>query len=616
MMLRTRTAIMIALAMLFATASVRAATIIWVSDNKDPQGGVPRDQEWVDLLTSQGYTVDLSFRNAEGRSLDAAEIAALNAADLIIVSRDTNSGDYDDGTEPSDWNGITTPIILQVAHIARSSRWRWLDTGSTNDSLQAMLVVEPAHPIFQGVTIPADNQLTVLTEASSFCSITDPGNGTLIARRADNNQVWIVFWGRETEFYEGSGQFAGGARLFFASGTNSGADGRYNLTDDGQTIFLNAVEYMLSGDFKIRTARNPLPENGTQGVGRYDNFGLLSWTAGDDAAWHNIYFGTNPNPGPAEFKMRVPLMNTFYFPAWEAGTTYYWRIDEEEVDGTTHAGEVWWFSTAPLKAHSPIPADGANFVDPNTDLSWQAGFDATTHDVYFGTDATAVENATKASGEYKGLQAATTLDVGTLALETSYYWRIDEIESAGTRKGDLWSFTTGTAKQGSILREIWRDITPTGTGINLLKNWWKYPSQPDDSNLLTAFDSPQLAPATDQYGGRIHGWLHVPAPGDYTFWLSSDDNGELWLSSDEDPGSAVLIANVPGYSSRNQWTKYPEQKSAAITLESGRYYIMAIWKEGGGGDHCEVSWQGPASPTQQIIPGAYLSPYEALWARS
>ena len=615
-MLRTRTAIMIAMAMLFATAPVQAATIIWVSDNKDPQAGVPRDQEWVDLLNSRGYTVDLSFRNAEAQTLDATKIAAFNAADLIIISRDTSSGSYDDGTEPTDWNGVTTPIIMQVAHIARSNRWLWLNTEETNNSLQNMLVVEPAHPTFKDVTIPPDNQLTVLNEASSFCNITDAGNGTLIASRADNHQVWIVFWARETEFYEGSGQFAAGARLFFAGGTNSGTDGRYNLTDDGQTIFLNAVEYMLSGDYKIRTARNPLPENGKQGVGRYDNFGMLQWTPGETAVWHNIYFGANPNPGPAEFKMRVPLQNAFYFPGREAATTYYWRIDEEEVDGTIHPGEVWWFSTASLKARSPIPADGANFVDPNTDLTWEPGFDATTHDVYFGTDATAVANATKDSDEYKGVQAATTFDLGSLELETSHYWRIDEVESAGTRKGNLWSFTTGTAKQGRILREIWRDITPTGNSVDLLRNWWKYPGQPNDSNFLTAFDSAQLAPAADEYGGRIHGWLHVPAPGDYTFWISADNNAELWLSTDDDPGNAVLIANVPGHSGRNEWTKYGEQKSATITLESEKYYIMALWKEGTGGDHCEVSWQGPASPTQTIIPGAYLSPYEALWAWS
>ncbi|HUT45550.1 MAG TPA: hypothetical protein VMX36_04660, partial [Sedimentisphaerales bacterium] len=49
-----------------------AATIVWVSDNKTPTGGVPADQGWVDLLEANGYTVNLDFRNQEGRTLDAA----------------------------------------------------------------------------------------------------------------------------------------------------------------------------------------------------------------------------------------------------------------------------------------------------------------------------------------------------------------------------------------------------------------------------------------------------------------------------------------------------------------------------------------------------------------
>ncbi|UCG47623.1 MAG: hypothetical protein JSU94_19320, partial [Phycisphaerales bacterium] len=362
-------------------------------------------------------------------------------------------------------------------------------------------------------------------------------------------------------------------------------------------------------------AEEPKPADGSENVGLYENYGLLSWKAGDQAAWHHVYFGTNPTPGAAEFKNRNPLGNTFFFPVREPGTTYYWRIDEERGDGSIQTGDVWWFSTAPLEAHSPSPVDGAKFVDPNADLSWGEGFDSQTHDVYFGTDADAVANATPATtGIFKGNQANTTYELDTLDLETTYYWRVDEKDPAKTVTGDLWSFTTGTAKQGKILREIWRDITPTGTSLDLLKNWWKYPGQPDDVNDLTSFSSPDLG--INQYGGRIHGWLHVPSAGEYTFWVAGDDNTELWLSTDEDPGNVELIAEVPGWTSVNQWTKFPEQESEPITLTTGKYYIMALWKEGGGGDHCAVAWQGPPSPERAVIPGAYLSPFEALWAWS
>ena len=69
-----------------------------------------------------------------------------------------------------------------------------------------------------------------------------------------------------------------------------------------------------------------------------------------------------------------------------AGTTYYWRIDEVNASGTT-TGVEWSFTTLPLpgQASLPSPADAAIDVALDATLSWTAGSDATSHDVYFGS---------------------------------------------------------------------------------------------------------------------------------------------------------------------------------------------------------------------------------------
>ena len=87
----------------------------------------------------------------------------------------------------------------------------------------------------------------------------------------------------------------------------------------------------------------------------------------------------------------------------------------------------------PGKATSPSPSTSATGVDSSTDLSWTAGSGATSHDVYFGTSnpPSFVQN-----------QAGTTYDPGALNDDTTYYWRIDEVNSSGTTTGDVWSFTT------------------------------------------------------------------------------------------------------------------------------------------------------------------------------
>ncbi len=88
------------------------------------------------------------------------------------------------------------------------------------------------------------------------------------------------------------------------------------------------------------------------------------------------------------------------------------------------------------QASNPNPPDGAGVSNMDADLSWTAGFDATSHDVYFGT--------TKPP-PFMQNQTATTFDPGTMAYYTTYYWRIDELSNGGTITGAIWSFTTLSA---------------------------------------------------------------------------------------------------------------------------------------------------------------------------
>ncbi len=60
-----------------------------------------------------------------------------------------------------------------------------------------------------------------------------------------------------------------------------------------------------------------------------------------------------------------------------------------------------------------------------------------------------------------------------------------------------------------------------------------------------------------------------------------------------------------------EWTKYPSQKSVAITLLGGKkYYIEALHKEATGTDHLAVGWSLPNQTSISVIPGSSLSPYQ------
>jgi len=101
----------------------------------------------------------------------------------------------------------------------------------------------------------------------------------------------------------------------------------------------------------------------------------------------------------------------------------------------------------PVKATTPSPANNASDAQMTAILTWSPGDSATSHEIYFGADANAVKNATKASPEYKGPKALgeENYDPGKLAWDSTYYWRVDQVDSAspdGRWTGNLWSFKT------------------------------------------------------------------------------------------------------------------------------------------------------------------------------
>ena len=95
-------------------------------------------------------------------------------------------------------------------------------------------------------------------------------------------------------------------------------------------------------------ANTPVPADGSVDVVIDQD---LAWIAGAMTASHDVYFGTNPTPGGAEFQGNQS--GTTFDPGTLAySTTYYWAIAEVNLSGTT-AGPIWSFTTegAPSTLH-------------------------------------------------------------------------------------------------------------------------------------------------------------------------------------------------------------------------------------------------------------------------
>ncbi|MEN6335181.1 MAG: LamG-like jellyroll fold domain-containing protein, partial [Phycisphaerales bacterium] len=97
------------------------------------------------------------------------------------------------------------------------------------------------------------------------------------------------------------------------------------------------------------------------------------------------------------------------------------------------------FFYVPLAAREHVPADSGVDVLPDATLSWRAGRQAVSHQVFLGTDA-------------NNLSLVATVDepryASDLNLSETYFWKVVEVnaaEAAPEWESDVWSFSTVTA---------------------------------------------------------------------------------------------------------------------------------------------------------------------------
>lgn len=159
----------------------------------------------------------------------------------------------------------------------------------------------------------------------------------------------------------------------------------------------------------------------------------------------------------------------------------------------------------PDKVTGPDPVDEAIDVAVDKTLGWDPANRADGYNVYFGTDETAVGDATTSSGEFQGNQPGLTFDPGTLSYSQTYYWRIDGVNSNGTTKGDVWEFTVEPDVEPPLL-----DVTAVvlkgtavdvGSGVSsVLVNGQSRPVVADEwtsQDVLLPSGSPVNVQATD-----------------------------------------------------------------------------------------------------------------------
>lgn len=263
--------LVLGVAMCLSTVSLQAANIIWVSfhgGDGTPSANAATagftqapDIGYTDLLKSAGHTVTRMVSSA------TPDVATLNKADLVIISRSVASGNYQTDASTAAWNGITAPTIILGGYILRGSRLGYTtgDTIPDTTGPVSLKVNSPANPIFAGITLGTSNVMantyaTVVSYTNALqrgvsvnTSPVAPG-GTVLATIGTAGDpafggMVIGEWQKGASMSTSPVDVLGGRRLVFLTGsreqaiTSEGA-GIYDLTPDGGKMFLNAVNYM------------------------------------------------------------------------------------------------------------------------------------------------------------------------------------------------------------------------------------------------------------------------------------------------------------------------------------------------------------------------------------
>ncbi|HEX8378661.1 MAG TPA: PA14 domain-containing protein [Pedobacter sp.] len=381
-------------------------------------------------------------------------------------------------------------------------------------------------------------------------------------------------------------------------------------TSSGQlNVFESPVDYAENYGERIRGYICP-PSTG--------NYTFL--IAGDDAA--ELYLSTNDDPASkvkiANFASWTNYREWYKFPSQrsvqislQAGTRYYIEAQHKEGVFGDHLSVAWILPNGQLEA----PIAGSR-ISPFTPIagSQTISFLPLPSKIFDRTPFTISAIATSGlpvsfrivSGPATILSNSISMTgVGTVVVEASQAGNTSYTTAASVSR----SFEITPAASlvncsatGTILREIWTNISATSLADVPFQN------APNSTNLLTAFEGPRNV--ADNYATRIRGYICAPQSGSFTFWISGDDDSELWLSSDDNPANKRKVAFFSGWTDFRQWNKFTSQRSALITLQAGqKYYIEALSRDGFGGDNLSVQWQLPNGITEAPIAGQHLSPF-------
>ena len=323
-----------------------------------------------------------------------------------------------------------------------------------------------------------------------------------------------------------------------------------------------------------------------------------------------------------------------------AGQLYYMELVHSQGGGGDNFG-VTYETVKQFNAQSLTNGEPSALVASNHNMAFMSYPDTTptwtvqpTNSAFTTGNSGALVAQATSGGEFTPLYQWYSNNVAIPgATSTSYYVSTWPSSAGGAQYDCVATSVMSGLSSTSAVVTVQVSSAVMETGWALIDYW--YSSEPTltqlENNSIGASTNVITSPSFEEnlndagpldYGDKMSAIFYPPTTGYYDFYINSDDQSDLFVSTDSTPANRRLVAQETEWSPPLQWqgdentTTGNAQKcsatwttntatpwSAGIYLQAGQpYYIEADHIQGTGGVDCEATYaiHGQAAPANGV----------------
>ena len=303
----------------------------------------------------------------------------------------------------------------------------------------------PFFQIYDGINI-VNKTNKIENIVIKFQAYDDIGLKNVVASFKDSRNIWYAL---QVSAYSANNYLA-----TFPNGVQEGfISVKFTATDQTDNICEYTCEPFLYYNTSLNDLTQPVnikPQNNITAVPFLNT--SFQWSLNENASLYYLQISKSATFDSLAYSDSTISISSTTVKSLEKGTKYYWRVRAKNIYGSSPWSEVWSFTTKLATSILTAPPNNSTVISFTPTLSWSA---------VSGADKYKLEVNTKS--DFTGTViydqdtvSTTSRQIGGLANNTSYFWRVTGLNNDGNSSdtSTTFKFTTTTANGIDALKDI------------------------------------------------------------------------------------------------------------------------------------------------------------------